>query len=346
MRESFHLLCRTNLAEYLSPYRVVDGQDEEVCWMNCFLDAQRLRGLSPRSLRAYAYDLVNFIRWWWKERRRSLARLGEAHLLDYVRCQLAADPAPTPQTVNHRLTVLRCLYRFHYQREIPRGRGCVQSIHKTRSRFGLGRAGRITVGLRLKQPQRVVIPLSHEEISRFWSSFRCFRDLAILALMLLNGLRSREVLLLRLEDLRLSQHQIRVCGKGNKERILPLCDDTIRAIARYCELERPVSCSPMLFLSLKGRHRGQAMTPAGLRSLFRHHRRLSGVGLAHPHRFRHTFGGDMVRAGVSLPALMHLMGHSHIRTTMLYVRLSAEDVWREYQQAIQNKAELTLQVKP
>lgn len=72
------------------------------------------------------------------------------------------------------------------------------------------------------------------------------------------------------------------------------------------------------------------MTPAALRSLFRHHLRLTRISLANPHRFRHTFGTTMARSGVSLPALMHLMGHSHIHTTMLYVRLSPEDVWREY----------------
>ena len=51
------------------------------------------------------------------------------------------------------------------------------------------------------------------------------------------------------------------------------------------------------------------MTPAGLRSLFRYHRHTTGVQLANPHRFRHTFASDMVRAGISLPALMQLMGH-------------------------------------
>jgi hypothetical protein len=69
------------------------------------------------------------------------------------------------------------------------------------------------------------------------------------------------------------------------------------------------------------------MTPAGLRSLFRHHRQASHVPQANPHRFRHTFGTDMARAGISVPALMHLMGHAHIRTTMLYVQLSPQDVW-------------------
>jgi Phage integrase family len=56
------------------------------------------------------------------------------------------------------------------------------------------------------------------------------------------------------------------------------------------------------------------MTPAGLRSLFRHHRHTTGVIQANPHRFRHTFATDMIRAGVSLPALMQLMGHAQIHT--------------------------------
>jgi integrase/recombinase XerD len=76
------------------------------------------------------------------------------------------------------------------------------------------------------------------------------------------------------------------------------------------------------------------MTKAGLRSLFRYHRSQSGVAKANPHRFRHTFGSDMIRAGVSLPALQRLMGHSHIDTTMLYVQLSPADVYQEFVRAV------------
>ena len=79
------------------------------------------------------------------------------------------------------------------------------------------------------------------------------------------------------------------------------------------------------------------MTAAGLRSLFRHHRLISRVPQANPHRLRHTFGADMVRAGISLPALMHLMGHAHIQTTMLYVQIAPQDVWREYARAVQQR---------
>jgi hypothetical protein len=89
------------------------------------------------------------------------------------------------------------------------------------------------------------------------------------------------------------------------------------------------------------RRRGHPMTAAGLRSLFRHHRLVSKVSQANPHRFRHTFGSDMVRAGISLPALMHLMGHADIHTTMLYVQLAPEDVWREFARAVQQRVRLS-----
>src|ERR1017187_2410779 len=95
------------------PYRVLDEQDHEVAWVNDFLDAQHTRQLSPRSLRAYAYDLLHFARWF-QSQPKAISELTESTLLDYVRHQLNQQPQPTPQTVNHRLTVIRCLYRFHH----------------------------------------------------------------------------------------------------------------------------------------------------------------------------------------------------------------------------------------
>jgi integrase len=185
-----------------------------------------------------------------------------------------------------------------------------------------------------------MVPLLAEEVARFWHSFRTFRDLAIVGLMLLDGLRSCEVLSLQLEDLELADAQMRVLGKGNRKRVLPLPAEIIEVLRTYLRLERPLTNVPSLFVSLKGPRRGQAMTPAGLRSLFRHHRWRSRVPTANPHRFRHTFGADMVRAGMALPALQHLMGHAHIHTTMLYVQLAPQDVWREYARAVQKRMPL------
>ncbi len=332
---------RPSVAASSSPYRLLDEQGQEIAWANAFLDTQRIRQLSPRSLRAYAYDLLHFARWWLPQPAQPMSQITESTLLDYVRHQLDQEPKPTPQTVNHRLGVVHCLYRFHCGSEIPAGQSHFQRSYTKRSPLGYGRPRRaVALGLRLRQPRRVIVPLAADEVAKFWHSFRTFRDLALVGLMLLDGLRSCEVLALPLENLQLPDAQMRVLGKGNKQRVLPLPPEVIEVLDKYLRLERPLTNSPALFVSLKGRQRGRAMTPAGLRSLFRHHRVGSQVPHANAHRFRHTFGADMVRAGISLPALQHLMGHSQIHTTMLYVQLAPQDVWSEYARAVEKRTRL------
>jgi len=185
----------------------------------------------------------------------------------------------------------------------------------------------------VKEPRLTIVPLSLEEVARFWASFRTTRHLAIVGLMLMHGLRSAEVMALNCEDVLLAEGQLRVRGKGTKLRFLPLAPETTQLLDHYLRLERPDPCSAALFVVLKGRARGQRMTAAGLPSLFRHHRRTTAIHMANPHRFRHTFATDMVRAGISLPALMQLMGHADIETTMHYVQVSPQDVYLHYARA-------------
>ena len=123
---------------------------------------------------------------------------------------------------------------------------------------------------------------SVDQVARFWCSFRTSRDLAIVGLMVLTGLRSCEVLALDVDDLLVADSQIRVHGKGDKLRVLPLPPETAQLLDHYLHLERPAHCGTALFVSLKGRARGRRMTPAGLRSLFRHHRGTTGVTKANP----------------------------------------------------------------
>jgi integrase/recombinase XerD len=341
---SVRLLLNNSVPDSASPYRLVDDRNREIAWAHQFLDAQKLRQLSLRSLRAYAFDLLHLARWL-KATHHSLSQLNQSLLLQYVRDQLDHPPQPTPQTINHRLCVLRTLYRYHYGQEIP-GKAYFQRTYTTRSSLGYGRRQpKITTNLRLRQPRRVIVPLSSEQVARFWKGFRTFRDLAIIALMLLDGLRSCEVLQLQLEDLSLPEAHLRILGKGRKQRIVPLPAETLQVLENYLHLERPLTNSPALFLSLKGRQRGRPMTIAGLRSLFRHHRLRSQVFQANPHRFRHTFAHDMVQAGISLPALMHLMGHAHIHTTMLYVQIAPQDVWREYARAVAQRVRFSFPEK-
>src|SRR5260370_13172956 len=119
-----------------SAYRLVYEHGQEIDFATSFLDALHLRFYSPRSLRIYAYDLVHFTRWWLPQQPASIAALTPQTLSAYVRHQLAEQPPPAPATINHRLTVLRCLYRFHTQQELsPQP---IPHTFSTRSSLGSG----------------------------------------------------------------------------------------------------------------------------------------------------------------------------------------------------------------
>ena len=105
--------------------------------------------------------------------------------------------------------------------------------------MGLGRPTPALSRIRVREPKRTIVPLSVDEVARFWASFRTSRDLAIVGLMLLQGLRSQEVSALNREDLPLPEAQIRVHGKGNKPRLLPLAPEAVQLLDHYLRLERP-----------------------------------------------------------------------------------------------------------
>jgi site-specific recombinase XerD len=340
----FLLQRRSDVAASASPYRVVDETGREMEWANRFLDMQRVRGLNELSLRYYGHLLLHFIRWWAQQPGVDAMRLDapsftESTLIDYVRAQREELPKLSPETINSRSAMLRRLFRFYFHQDMPHAPCLLQRTWWTpHSGRGGGRRRGPAADWRLKVPPRVIEPLSVEQVQRFWSSFRTARDTAVVGLMLLNGLRSCEVLALELEDLLLSEAQVRVRGKGSKVRRMPLPPETIRLLDCYLRTERPLTNAAQVFVSLKGKARGKPMTGAGLRSLFRHHRAATTVEKANPHRFRHTFGSDMIRAGVSLPALQRLMGHANIETTLLYIQISPRDVYEEYARAVAKQA--------
>ena len=338
---------RSGGAASASPYRIVSEPGGEIVWVNQFLDHQRLRGLTELTLRTYAGLLVHFLRWWSQTgvdvTQLAAGNFTEATLLDYIRTQRDQVHGPSMETINQRTTMLRRLFQFHHHDAMPHAPARLHRAWYRPPQWGRPKRWANEANLRLRVPPRVIEPLSREQVQRFWSSFRTARDIAIVALLLLNGLRSSEVLGLELGDLSLSEAQVRVRGKGSKVRVLPLAPETIRLLDCYLKTERPLTPCARVFVVWKGRARGQAMTVAGLRSLFRHHRGSTGVAKANPHRFRHTFGSDMIRAGVSLPALQRLMGHSNIDTTLLYIQLSPTDVYEEFVRAVARLARPTLE---
>ena len=333
----FHVAQQRGLSNAQSPFRVVEQSGRDVEWVNRYLDEQRIRGVADSTLRSYAHDLLHFLRWWVATHKTSAITqdaLTESTFLDYIRFQVNQSPPPAAASINRRVGTTERAMRREFPEAAPLFAPGFQNRYWRHSRLGYGRLRPALTQLRVKTPKRVIVPLSVDAVARFWSSFRTSRDLAIVGLMLLHGLRSCEVLALNREDVQFQESQIRVPGKGKRIRVLPLARESVELLDHYLSLERHPRCGEALFVCLKGPARGNRMTPAGLRSLFRHHRQTTRVKQANPHRFRHTFATDMVRAGISLPALMQLMGHAQIQTTMVYIQLTPQDVWEQYARAV------------
>jgi site-specific recombinase XerD len=338
MKVGYRVICK---GEGSNRYRLFTPQgmvEEDVAK---FLGALEARGLSPKTVRAYCYDLLTLYRWLGDgspELPRSVDELKQGDLLDYVRFQRASNASPT--SINRRLVVVGLFYRFVTGNDIALGPGASvpAPYYKGRGRdrdLGLHRIGAVRHrSLRVKTPRKVVEPLTAEQVRHLLARFTRYRDLCIAYLMLLCGLRSREVLAVEINDVDYFEHRLRVSGKGGKERILPLPSLLMKYLRDYLRLERPSVCrTNALFVVLQGKRRGFAMTPDGMRSLFRHRRRDQALENANPHRLRHTFGADMARAGVRLPVLQRMMGHEDSKMTLHYINLSMSDVATEFQRA-------------
>ncbi len=317
-------------------YRVVndDGPLKEV---NAFLEAITTRGLSPLTVRAYAFDLAQLYRFL-ADTGRTLTELDDPGLLDFIRHERARDAHP--RSINRRLSAYRMLRRF-WQPEEP---GITAGASRPASYYrSPGRDRRLGMHLQkrkrervqsVKVPRKVVTPLTADQVREFLRGLCRYRDHAIVHLMLLGGLRSCEVLGLERRDVSLAERRVRVVGKGDKERIVPLADLTATSVEQYLRYERPRdSADEALIVCLQGKRRGQALEPAGLRSLFRRRRRKTVLANANPHRFRHTFGTDMARSGMSLAVLQKLMGHENPEMTLQYINLSQNDLAEAFHRA-------------
>ena len=302
-----------------------DGQPVEKA--ERFIHTLMLRGLSPRTRRTYAYDLLEAYRWM-NEADRQPEQLTGEDLVAFIDYQQRPPPA-SPSTINRRLRLLQRFAQFLTGKApvVEAWRQHTHALHfHSRSRRG---------SVRIKEPHRVVHPLKDAQVLEFYSSLKTWRDRSIMLLMWAEGLRSAEVLNLTVDDIDPQGQSLRILGKGNKQRVMPLAEVAVNTLRLYAQLERPTTDSQAMFVVLKGPRRGQPLSAAGLRRIFRYHRGKSGVTQANPHRFRHGFGSNMTRCRVPLLVLARMMGHSSPHTTMRYVEVEDPELRAHYLQAIE-----------
>lgn len=148
------------------------------------------------------------------------------------------------------------------------------------------------------------------------------RDRAILELFYASGLRLSEVCGARLENLDTDEGFIRVTGKGNKTRIVPVGKQALDAVERYVKLERPqlvkAKTSSQIFLSVRG---GQ-LSPERVRAIVKERALAAGIeATMYPHLLRHSFATHLLQNGADLRVIQELLGHADISTTQIYTHV-------------------------
>ena len=217
--------------------------------------------------------------------------------------RLSERRGAAPATQNRRIAAVRGLFEF----AVITGVVAASPVPAPRRSSGLrarrGLLGHIPArhprpGGRLVRQHRL-LPESLElaEVEAFLTDLGTHRDRAMVLLMLLGGLRAAEVRGLLLAEVDVGRRQVRVVGKGGRERVVPVDRPFFTELAAYLRLERPADCATeQCFVVLRGPTAGQPLTEAGMRRIFRTHRARSGAARVRPHRLRHTYGTQLAAA--------------------------------------------------
>lgn len=277
------------------------------------------RSLSPHSVAAYLRDLSHF--------RHFLQETGHAGpalewlkgidllLLRRYLAQLHKSCSRT--SIGRKLSALRSFFRFLVRERI----------------LAVSPADGLSTPRREQYLPKV---LSAEQAGRLLDQpvpgrpLLILRDLAIFELIYSCGLRIGECTGLDVAAVDLVQQSLRVLGKGNKERILPVGQQAINALRSYLEQRRWPPASAPLFVN----QRGGRLTPRSVQRNLKQRLLLLGLPTdATPHALRHSFATHLLDAGADLRAIQELLGHASLSTTQKYTRVSFSHLTEVYDRA-------------
>jgi len=288
------------------------------------LHAEKERDQSPHTVAAYRRDLDAFLAFadeyygggWTIE---GVDRLGiRGFLAEFERRGLARRSAARA------LSAVRAFYRY------------LQVHHGITN--GAARAARVP-----KVEKRLPSHLRRDQTEDLFSGAveaaatgdpLALRDLAMVELFYSSGLRLAELAGANLRDLDLLSNQIRVRGKGRKERIVPVGRQAEHALRRYLEAREEAVAHlggdrSALFVSVRGRRLSARTVQRRVQGLFK----AAGISGQRVHSLRHTFATHLMDAGADLRAVQELLGHASLGTTQIYTHTSVERLKRVYRDA-------------
>lgn len=276
--------------------------------IDTFIDALWLEdGLAKATLVAYRSDLEQFARWL-EERHVTLESAQAADVAAYLAIRHAGSKATS---ANRRLTVLRRYYRWMLRERRVTQDPCI-NIDAARQprRFPRTLSERQVEDL-LKAPD-ITTPLG-------------LRDRAMLEVLYATGLRVSELVGLRGFEVGLSEGLVRVTGKGDKERIVPLGEEAVSWIERWLREGREQILHGRAADALFVTSRGEGMTRQRFWLLIKAHALAAGISVPlSPHTLRHAFATHLLNHGADLRVVQLLLGHADIGTTQIYTHVARE----------------------
>ena len=273
-----------------------------------FLDSLWLeKGLSDNTLKAYRTDLRRFSSWA-ENQGDGLTSISRADILDYLslRMSLGLKARSTARS----LSCLRAFYRYLLrEKHISRD----PTLHVENPRLG----------------QSLPDSLTEADVERLLaapdlSTKLGMRDRTMLEVLYASGLRVSELTNLRLGDINLRQGVVRVFGKGSKERLVPMGEESISWLQGYLQETRPALLKKDLAQDIVfPSARGQPMTRQAFWHRIKVHARTAGItGPLSPHTVRHAFATHLLNHGADLRVVQLLLGHSDLSTTQIYTHIA------------------------
>ncbi|MSQ74271.1 MAG: site-specific tyrosine recombinase XerD [Rhodoferax sp.] len=280
--------------------------------IDAFIDALWLEeGLSGNTLAAYRRDL-NLYAAWLAAQGLALPASQGSDISGYFAARHAATKA---STANRRLTVFKRYFRWALRERLIMADPTLKL-------------------LAARQALRVPKTLSEQQVEALLNapaldSALGVRDRTMLELMYASGLRVSELITLKVFNLSMADHVLRVLGKGNKERLVPFGEVAGEWLAQYLGSARPELLSGQqtqdLFVSTRGMNAGSAMSRVMFWMIVKKHARGAGITVPlSPHTLRHAFASHLLNHGADLRAVQMLLGHADISTTTIYTHVARE----------------------
>lgn len=270
------------------------------------------KNYSPQTILNYKSDLEEFQEFYESETNgKDISKASKIHLRAYL--MNLSGKTLSERSINRKLSSLKSYYK--YLLKIEHISASPVSGIKT-----------------LKQYNKVQLPFSEEELANLFNidgifpkTFEGTRDRLILELFYQTGMRRNELIQLKIRDINFSDKHLKVVGKRNKERIIPVNDNLLTQLANYIEIRKiqfPEN-TELLFLTPKGKPFYDKLVYNIVNHYLSH---VSTKQKKSPHMLRHSFATHLLNRGAELNAVKELLGHSSLSATQVYTHGSIEQL--------------------